>query len=110
MQEMILQILDELAIRKPVDIKLSTRRSKIAGLYEPIYSDSGRLKSHKITIWLSGDNNRSLRVLVAHELIHAWQEEYKKPDIHGDSFQECADYLEDVFGLRGIYDPECDEE
>ena len=67
MQETILAIIEELGLKKPVDIKMSTRKSKIAGLYEPIYSDSGRLKSHKITIWLSPDNNRSLRSLIAHE-------------------------------------------
>ena len=109
MQEMILQIIDELALRKPVDIKLTTRSAKIAALYEPVYSDRGRLKSHKITVFMSEDNNRSLRVLVAHELIHAWQEEKKLNDTHGESFQSCADYIVDVFGLCGIYDPECDE-
>ena len=109
MQEMILQIIQELALRKPVDIKLTTRSAKIAALYEPVYSDRGKLKSHKITVFLSEDNNRSLRVLIAHELIHAWQEEYKKTDTHGESFRETAEYIEDVFGLGGIYDPECDE-
>lgn len=109
MQEMILEIIDELAICKPVEIKLSTKSSKIAGLYEPVYSDRGRLLKHEITLWLNPDNNRSLRVLIAHELIHAWQEEKKKQDTHGESFQECAEYLEDVFGLRGIYDPDCDD-
>ena len=109
MQETILAIIEELGLKKPVDIKMSTRKSKIAGLYEPIYSDSGRLKSHKITIWLSPDNNRSLRSLIAHELIHAWQEEKKIADIHGQPFQEMAEYISEIFKIRDIYNSICDD-
>lgn len=108
MQEFIFELIEELEIRKPVDIRLSTRKSKISGLYDPIYSDSGRLKSHKITIWLDKDN-RPLKTLIAHELIHAWQEENKCEDIHGESFRELALYLETRFKLRDIFDPELDD-
>jgi len=108
MQQFIFDLIHELEIRKPVDIKLSTRRSKISGLYDPIYSDSGRLKSHKITIWLDKDN-RPLKTLIAHELIHAWQEENKKQDIHGESFRDLAQYLESKYNMRDIFDPELDD-
>lgn len=108
MQQFIFDLIHELELRKPVDIKLSTRRSKISGLYDPIYSDSGRLKSHKITIWLDKDN-RPLKTLIAHELIHAWQEENKKQDIHGESFRDLAQYLEIKYNMRDIFDPELDD-
>ena len=109
MRDFIFAIKSDLELKKPIDIRLSTRKSKLDGLYDPQYSDSGRLKSHLITIWLDIDNSRDIETLIAHELIHAWQEENKCEDIHGKPFQDWADYLSLKYNLPDIYLPDVDE-
>ena len=70
-----------LGLKKPVNLRIITRKNRWADAeYEPEYSDkTGKLKEHKITIFFK-NNTRDFDTLVAHELIHAWQEENKKSE------------------------------
>ena len=81
--------------------------------YVAIYSDNEEFESHEITIWLDGLENqdRDFNAIVAHELIHAWQQERGLREIHGFAFRATAAKLELEFFplLNGIYDPEIDE-
>ncbi len=100
-----------LKLKKPVNLTVINRKNKSADAeYEPEYSDkTGKLKNHNITIWFC-DNTRDFDTLVAHELIHAWQEENKKWETHGPAFIKCARKMEKEFGLREVYLPDVDEE
>lgn len=100
-----------LGLKKPVNLRIVTRRNKSADAeYEPEYSDkTGKLKEHKITIFFK-DNTRDFETLLAHELIHAWQEEHKARETHGPAFIKYARKMEKHFGLREIYISGIDEE
>lgn len=93
-----------LGLKKPVDITIKTRKGRDCDAYYlPSYSDrTGKLIGHKIVIWL-GEANRTFDTLLAHELIHAWQEENKKLEIHGKHFRRLAKKMETAFGLCDIY-------
>lgn len=108
--ELMLDIIEELGLKKPVDLTIKTRKAKDCdAFYQPIYSDkNGELKSHRIVVYIINPE-RSFETLVAHELIHAWQEENHKQEMHGDWFQTKAEQLEDIFGLEDIYRSEVDE-
>lgn len=62
--------------------------------YQPRYKDSGKIKYHKITIF--EDTERDVKTLIAHELIHAKQEENNVADIHGKYFQRKAKLFPDL--------------
>jgi hypothetical protein len=100
-----------LGLKKPVNIRIINRKNKWADAdYEAEYSDkTGKLKEHLITIYYK-DNCRDFDTLVAHELIHAWQEENKKAETHGKYFIKYARKMEKEFGLTEIYLPDVDEE
>jgi len=100
-----------LGLKKPVNLRIITRKNKWADAeYEPEYSDkTGKLKEHLITVYYK-DNTRDLDVLIAHELIHAWQEENKAHETHGPKFIKYARKMEKAFGLREVYIPEVDLE
>lgn len=100
-----------LGLKKPVNLKIITRKNRWADAeYEPEYSDkTGKLKQHNITIYFK-DNSRDFETLVAHELIHAWQEENKKSETHGKYFIKYARKMEKDFNLTEIYIDGVDEE
>jgi hypothetical protein len=100
---------DFLGLKKPVDLRVVSRYEKTAdAYYEPVYSLSGKLKRHKITIYLI-DACRGFETLLAHELIHAWQEETRKTKkMHGRAFRKCAKKMELEFNLKELYIPGVD--
>jgi len=100
-----------LGLKKPVNLKIVTRKNRWADAeYEPEYSDkTGKLKEHKITIYFK-ENSRDFETLLAHELIHAWQEENKKSETHGKFFIKYAKKMEKDFNLKEIYIDGVDEE
>lgn len=98
-----------LGLKKPVNLRIITRKNKWADAeYEPDYSDkTGKLKQHLITVYYK-DNTRDFETLIAHELIHAWQEENKAQETHGKHFIKYARKMEKHFGLSEIYIPDID--
>lgn len=100
-----------LKLKRPINLRIITRKNRFADAeYEPEYSDkTGKLIGHNITVYLR-DNSREFDTLLAHELIHAWQEENKKQEIHGPYFIKYARKMEKHFNLREIYIPGVDEE
>ena len=100
-----------LGLKKPVNLRIITRKNRWADAeYEPEYSDkTGKLKEHKITVYFK-DNSRDLDTLIAHELIHAWQEEHKKQETHGEYFIKYARKMENDFNLKEIYIEGVDQE
>lgn len=101
---------DFLNIKKPVTIKMMPKSNReCEAEYMPNYSDSGRLIDHEIVIYTK-NNSRDLDVLLAHELIHAWQEENKCWENHGKFFRKYARRISDEFGLDDIYIPDVDLE
>lgn len=93
-----------LGLKRPVNLRIITKRNRFADAeYEGEYSDvSGKLIGHNITIFFKG-NSRDFETLVAHELIHAWQEENKKHETHGPAFIKYARKMEKQFNLKEIY-------
>lgn len=99
-----------LEIKKNINLKIITKKNRYAEAeYTPQYSASGRLLGHDIVVYLK-DNTREFETLLAHELIHAWQEENKCWENHGEFFRLKAFEMEAHFGLRQIYLPDIDEE
>jgi hypothetical protein len=97
-----------LQLQKPVVIRLVTKPYKKADAeYRPRYSNSGKLKSHDIWVYLT-NNTREFNSLLAHELIHAWQAENNVTEIHGKYFQKYAKKMEKDFLLQNIYIPNID--
>lgn len=85
--------------------------------YEALYNDRGELVKHLITVYVGNlfknPGERNIETLIAHELVHAWQEETGAEDTHGDSFVQMAGQLQDYLLAAGhnigpIYDPETD--
>lgn len=100
-----------LGIKKPVDVTIKTRKGKDCDAYYlPRYSDrTAKLIGHKIVIYAL-ETTRPFDTLLAHELIHAAQEENRREEFHGDFFREKATMLEYTLGLREIYLHDVDEE
>lgn len=100
-----------LGLKKPVTVTMKNRRGRDCdAFYMPHYSDrNGRLIGHKITIYTL-ESDRPFETLLAHELIHAAQEEKGRQEFHGEFFQYWAQELGRVLGLKEIYLPEVDEE
>lgn len=100
-----------LGLKKPINLRIITKRNRECDAeYEPDYSDiSGKLIRHNITVYFK-DNSRDFETLLAHELIHAWQEENKKYETHGPAFIKYARKMEKAFNLTEIYIPEVDLE
>lgn len=111
MSHISIQIAKTLRLKKPFVIQLDSRKSKdTAGLWWPEYSEKGILKIHKIRIYISDleADIRNLDTLIAHELIHAKQEEMGYTDTHGKSFKRYAKKLAELYGLPNIYLKEYD--
>jgi len=96
--------IDYLGLEKPVTIKIITKRVPFSADAEYIgrYNNKGKLKEHKIWIYVYA-NTRKFNTLLAHELIHAWQEENSKTEIHGKYFRKYAKKMEKHFNLKDIY-------
>ena len=97
-------LIAHMGITKPVTVTIKTRKNKDAdAFYLPHYSDrTAKLIGHKITIY-TVDTTRDFDTLLAHELIHAKQEEMRIAEIHGPVFTTLAADLETNFGLQEIF-------
>jgi hypothetical protein len=97
------QFIDYLGLKKPVTIRILPRKnSQCDAEYEPEYSERGKLCEHIITVYTK-NATRDFETLIAHELIHAWQEENKKTETHGPAFIKYANKIQRDFGLRDVY-------
>jgi hypothetical protein len=96
MQTFIFDLCDMLKLTVPVNINFKMYRKPRgwSALYKPKYDDMENLIQHNITISLERDPHRNLESLIAHELIHAWQEENSIADFHGKPFQKMAKRLQ----------------
>ena len=103
-QQFIKNSIKTLKIKKPVRVIFQFGTvSENDAEYQPRYTDSGKIKFHKITIFENTD--RDIETLIAHELIHAKQEENNIADIHGKYFQRKAKLFPE---LPHIYMPDRD--
>ena len=99
-----------LKLKRPVQLTVLNRANNAADAeYETEYYDNGKICQHLITIW-NNPESRDFNALVAHELIHAWQAENDKDEIHGKYFVRLARQMESKFGLREVYLSGIDEE
>jgi hypothetical protein len=98
------QFIEYLDLKKPVVLRVNTRSNKtMDACYSPSYSDrTAKLIEHRITVYTK-NTTRDFDTLVAHELIHAWQEENSKAEIHGKYFKALAKDMGEYFGLQEIY-------
>lgn len=97
------QYIDFLGLKKRVTLHLiPMRNAECDAEYEAEYSDSGRLIEHVITVYTKNPD-RDYETLIAHELIHAKQEEEKLTETHGPFFIKYAKKMEKEFNLREIY-------
>ena len=104
--ELIDLTVEYLGLFKPYTIKLNSRGKKSASAeYRASYSRGGTLVSHQITIYLDNQpqDSRDIETLIAHELIHAYQEEKGITEIHGQDFIDVAGLLTMYLQTAGIY-------
>lgn len=95
-----------LGLEIPYTIKLNSKGKKSASAeYRASYNRGDILISHQITIYLGNQDtdSRDIETLIAHELIHAYQEEHNINEIHGDDFAEIAGLLSRYLETAGIY-------
>ena len=102
-----------LGLKHTFEIQLRNTSKDIATAeYWCIRNEKGKIKKHVIRVYLlniwGNPAERDLETIIAHELIHAWQDENGFGDIHGDSFQQIARSMSIRFSLPNIYDPERD--
>lgn len=102
------RIIHRLKLKKPIDIRLTTRSAKWDADYLPRYNNRGKLASHRITVYLGNDLSRSLSALIAHELIHAWQAEKDLTEIHGKGFRKMAASVKKLTGIQKIFQSDWD--
>ena len=92
-----------LGLKKRVELTIKTVPGEEEDAYYlSIRSDRGRLVGHEIVIFTE-NTERSFETLLAHELIHAWQEEKRYDENHGPKFKDMAAKMEDEFNLIDIY-------
>lgn len=101
-----------LDLEKPFRIVIKPTIDKYtAAEYISLYRKN-KLIQHRITIAVSefsDSNGRSFESLIAHEFVHAWQEEWvKERKHHGKHFIKMARALETELGLSDIYIPGID--
>lgn len=104
--ELIDLTVEYLGLEKPYTIKLNSKGKKSASAeYRASYNRGGELVSHQITIYLGNQDtdSRDIETLIAHELIHAYQEEHNITEIHGDDFIDVAGLLSMYLETAGIY-------
>lgn len=98
-----------LDLKYPVKVKFSREKNRfIDAEYWPELSDSGKARYHRIIIYHRPA--RSIKTLIAHELIHAWQYEHGKTEIHGKHFRRLARKFKQRYNLREVYIPRTDLE
>lgn len=104
--ELIDLTVEYLGLEKPYTIKLNSKGKKSASAeYRAIYNRGDILVSHQITIYLGNQDtdSRDIETLIAHELVHAFQEEHNIEEIHGDDFIDIAELLTMYLQTAGIY-------
>lgn len=106
----ILEIVKYLGLKKPFDIQIKSRKHKNMDAAYWALNRKGKLVSHLIRVYTGNDSARSLECLIAHELIHAWQEENNILEIHGTKFIKMAEKIEYKFGISNIYIPGVDKD
>jgi len=103
-----------LGLKSPVELTFKTEHNKHSdAVYWPKFSNKGNLKAHKITVFLGNQNANSPRTLdelIAHELLHAWQQENNIAEFHGPNFIMMAIAMKHAFDLPNIYLAELDDE
>jgi hypothetical protein len=102
-------LIQTLKIKLPVTFTISTRENnKVDGYYLSVRDDECELIGHRIRIYMNEDTDRTLEAIIAHELIHAWQEENSDDGVHGRRFAYRARKLEAKYNLEHIYIPRTD--
>ena len=100
------QVAKYLGLKRPFKIELKSHTNKnMDAAYWGLYNSRGKLSSHLIRVYLGNISDRSLDALIAHELIHAWQEENGIIEIHGDKFKIKSVQLAHRFEISAIYIP-----
>lgn len=106
-----------LVSHKVIDPRDSEKKYKSKGslaCYYDMRYDDDVIAYHLIHIYLHNMKKDMVRnnieILIAHELIHAWQSEFGFTDNHGDSFQSAAAAVESKFKLTNLYLPCTDME
>jgi hypothetical protein len=111
METLLTEVVGFLQLQKPYKITLKPRVYKgNTAVYWGVYR-KGVLVSHNIQISvvkLSSDI-RGLETIIAHELIHAWQEENGITEIHCKQFIKKSRQIEKLFGIPNIYLKEYDK-
>lgn len=94
--------IESLGLESPYEIILKPKM-KSAASYIAHYSRD-TLKKHVIRINVTNleYDVRGINELIAHEFIHAWQEENNIDDVHGKPFQRMAHILEEDIAEAGI--------
>lgn len=107
------EMCEELELKEIIEVTFSTKDNKdFDAEYSPVYREmkSGKMKlrKHCIKIFIGGELERDIDSLIAHELIHAWQEENGIAEIHGPQFIKKARRMEKIFNLDRVYIPDVD--
>ena len=102
-----------LGLNVKFDIQLrNTAKDTATAEYWSLRNEKGKLKKHIIRVYLlniwGNPLERDLETIIAHELIHAWQEEMEYLDIHGSTFKLMAADMSIEFNLPNIYIPKID--
>jgi hypothetical protein len=102
-------LIEYLRIKNPVTITISTKEHKnVDGYYTPRYNADDTLVGHNVRVYMNDDSPRTIEATIAHELIHAWQEENSDNAVHGRRFAYRAKKLESEFSLTSVYIPRVD--
>lgn len=97
-----------LNIQRPFKLELVSKSHKTdCGSYWAIYSQKKRNLSHLIRVYIK-DSPRSVDSIIAHEFVHAWQEEQGYMGVHTPEFIQMARRLSIHLSIPLIYDPEYD--
>lgn len=98
-------IIHTLMLEKPVKIVFSKKpHGSWDACYTPRFNRWGEVKQHHVKIYNNADRARDVPTLIAHELIHAWQEENCVADIHGKPFRKMARKIAKRFpALKNVY-------
>lgn len=106
------QFADWLGIKKPYEIEIRSKsHKKMTAAYWGLYTEKGNLSKHLIRVYLgnfTNPNERPLESIIAHEMIHAWQEENGINEIHGLKFIAKAQGISRAFNLTQVFIPGTD--
>lgn len=116
MKTLIEHISEYLGLEKPLDIKIVSKKRGVTwcGDYRPDFNDEGELKKHLIRIYLNNiscsTNTRTFWGVVAHEMVHAWQQEAGIEDTkhHCKKFADMANMVKERFSLGDVFIPDVD--